>query len=283
MYGQLDDRLPIYEVADDWIVNKLGDVCIGLEVEKPEIFTLGENDYDNLHLAFVKAIRVLPAGTVLYVQDTYRRDHYRSGELGPTAGFLDRAGERFFNGRAFLRHLCHMYLIRRPAGRLKVTSASSGILRKTLVPVDTCDVKICREFETAVRQFCYILEDSKLIRTRRLGTDELVSSKKKAGVIEQYVYMQDGEETPVIQDIGLGDTIKVGKRQMVIYTLGEAERLPGQCSPWVSYEPYSTERTKYPIGFAAGLGLLLPFDHIYNQYIVVEDAAATMKRLESRR
>jgi hypothetical protein len=33
----------------------------------------------------------------------------------------------------------------------------------------------------------------------------------------------------------------------------------------------------------SGLGLLLPFDHIYNQYIVIEDQAATIKRLESKR
>src|SRR6185312_9385431 len=102
MYGQLDDRLPIYEVADDWIVNKLGDVCIGLEVEKPEIFTLGENDYDNLHLAFVKAIRVLPPGTVLHVQDIYRRGKYKATALRADAEFLDRASERFFEGRQFL-------------------------------------------------------------------------------------------------------------------------------------------------------------------------------------
>src|SRR6185437_13884197 len=99
MYGQLDERLPIYEVADDWIVNKLGDVCIGLEVEKPEIFTLGEADYENLHLAFVKAIKVLPAGTVLHMQDIYRRETYQAKDLPVDAGFLDHAGERFFRGR----------------------------------------------------------------------------------------------------------------------------------------------------------------------------------------
>ncbi|HEV9036267.1 MAG TPA: TraG family conjugative transposon ATPase [Puia sp.] len=283
MYGQLDDRLPIYEVADDWIVNKLGDVCIGLEVEKPEIFTLGENDYDNLHLAFVKAIRVLPAGTVLHVQDIYRRGKYKATALRADAEFLDRASEQFFKGRQFLRHRCRMYLIRRPAGRLKVTSASSGILRKTLVPADTLDEKICREFESAVRQFCHILEDSKLIRSRRLRTEELVSSSKKAGVIEQSCYLLEEDETPVIRDIGLQDRVCIGDKEVVTYTLGDAERLPGQCSTWVPYEPYSTERTRYPVSFAAGLGLLLPFDHIYNQYIVVEDVAATMKRLESRR
>src|SRR6185437_17001355 len=103
MYGQLDDRLPIYEVADDWIVNKLGDVCIGLEVEKPEIFTLGESDYDNLHLAFVKAIRVLPAGTVVHVQDIYRRGKYRAKAWGVDARIpdlgRDAGGAASFAGR----------------------------------------------------------------------------------------------------------------------------------------------------------------------------------------
>jgi conjugation system TraG family ATPase len=283
MYGQLDEQLPIYEVADDWIVNKLGDLCIGLELEKPEIFTLGEADYDNLHLAFVKAIKVLPAGTVVHMQDIYRRGGYRAQELKDDAPFLDRASERFFDGRNFLRHRCRIYLIRRPAGRLKVTSASSGILRKTLVPADTLDMNVAREFEVVVRQFCRILEDSQLIRTRRLRTAELVSTAKTAGIIEQYCYLLDEDETPVIRDIGLHDGVRVGDREVAIYTLGDAERLPGQCASWVPYEPFSTEKTRYPVGFAAGLGLLLPCDHIYNQYIVIEDVAATLKRLESKR
>ena len=283
MYGQLDERLPILEVADDWIVSKLGDVCIGLDVEKPELFTLGEGDYEALHQTFVKAIKVLPAGTVLHVQDIYTRDRYRAKDLPKDAGFLDRAGERFFEGRAFLRHRCRMYLIRRPAGRLKVTSATSGIFRKTLVPAGTLDTTATRDFEMAVRQFGRILEDSGLIRTRRLRTDELVSSRKKAGIIEQYCYLLDEDDTPVIRDIGLGEPMRVGDRELVLYSLGDAERLPGQCSPWVPYEPYSTEGTKYPIGFATGLGLLLPCSHIYNQYILIEDAAAALKRLETKR
>ena len=102
MYGQLDERLPIYEVANDWIVNKLGDICIGLDIEKPEVFTLGEVDYDNLHQAFVKAIKVLPAGTVVHMQDIYRRGSYQAAELAADGPLLDRASERFFDGRKFL-------------------------------------------------------------------------------------------------------------------------------------------------------------------------------------
>jgi conjugation system TraG family ATPase len=283
MYGQLDERLPILEVADDWIVNKMGDVCIGLDVEKPELFSLGEADYEALHGAYVKATKVLPAGTVLHVQDVYQADRCEAKDFGEGSGFLDKASARFFDGRPFLRHRCRIYLSRRPAGRMKVTSASSGILRKTLVPTDTLDGKAMQEFEVAVRQFCHILEDSGLIRTRRLKTEELVSSGKKAGIVEQYCYLLDEDDTPVIRDIGLGESVRIGNREMVMYTLGDAEHLPGRCSPWVGYEPYSTDGTRYPVGFATGLGLLLPCSHIYNQYIIIEDVGAVMKRLEGKR
>jgi hypothetical protein len=40
---QLSERLPILEVAADCIVSKMGDVSVGLEVTKPEIFTMGLN------------------------------------------------------------------------------------------------------------------------------------------------------------------------------------------------------------------------------------------------
>ncbi|MDO6431563.1 TraG family conjugative transposon ATPase [Flavitalea sp. BT771] len=283
MYGQLDERLPIFEVADDWLVNKMGDVGIGLEVEKPELYTLGENDYETLHQSFVKGLKALPDGTVLHVQDIYRRERYRAEHSPGGASFLGRASERFFEGRPFLRHQCHMYLIRRPAGRKAVTSASSGLLRKVLVPADTIDMQAARAFEDAVMQFVRILEDSGLMKVRRLRTMELVSTEKKAGKIEQYCYLLDDQERPVIRDIGLGDHVRVGDQEAVMFTLADAEGLPGKCSPSVGYERFSTEKTRFPVGFAAGLGLLLPFDHIYNQYIVLENAGAAMRRLERKR
>ncbi len=283
MYGQLDERLPIFEVADDWIVNKMGDVCIGLEVYKPELFALGENDYETLQQAFVKGLKVMPDGTVLHVQDTYRKGCYRGGNLQKESSFLGKASEQFFEGRPFLGHRCHMYFIRRPAGRKAVTSASSGLLRKVLVPADTIDMKVAREFQDAVRQFERIVEDTGLIRTRRLGTQELVSSGKHAGLIERYCYLLNEDEERVIRDVALGDHIRVGNQEAVLFTLADSAGLPGSCSASVPYEGYSTEKTRFPVGFAAGLGLLLPFDHIYNQYIVIEDEGAAMRRLEGKR
>jgi hypothetical protein len=78
MEAQLDQRLPILEIKDDCIVSKQGDLTIGLEITKPEIFTLSSDNYETLHQAFVKALKVLPVGSVFHMQDIYVKDAYQA-------------------------------------------------------------------------------------------------------------------------------------------------------------------------------------------------------------
>ena len=283
MYAQLDDRLPILEVASDCIVSKMGDVTVGLDVEKPEIFTMGTAQYEALHQTFVKALKVLPEGTVFHMQDIFRKSRYEGRALPEDAGMLQQASERFFDGRPFLEHRCRIFLTRKPAGRRAVTSASSGLLRKVLVPAGTLNTVALQEFEDSVGQFCRILADSGLVQVRRIPTARLTSAAGEAGVIEQYCYLLDEREGPLIRDIDLGPQLRVGDQECLLFTLADAEHLPAQCAPRVNYEKYSTERTRFPIGFAAGLGLLLSCNHIYNQYVIIGDQVATIKKLESKR
>jgi conjugation system TraG family ATPase len=65
--------------------------------------------------------------------------------------------------------------------------------------------------------------------------------------------------------------------------LGDAADLPGLCGSRINYERYCTDRTKFSVGFASSLGQLLPCNHIYNQYIFIEDGAQILRKLESKR
>ena len=62
----LSDILPIYGVEQDMILSKIGDITLGYRLILPEIFTLSSNDFENLHQSWLRAIRLLPAGTVLH-------------------------------------------------------------------------------------------------------------------------------------------------------------------------------------------------------------------------
>jgi conjugation system TraG family ATPase len=282
MHVRLEDKLPILEVAADCIVSKMGDVTIAFEVEKPEIFTIGAADYEGLHQAFVKACKVLPPGTVVHMQDEYRKEWYQAKQLPAEASLLQQASERFFAGRPRLRHRCHLYLTRRPTGRRAVSSGNSGLLRKVLVPAGVFSEENRRAFEEAAGQFSRILQDSGMMQLRRLKTAEIVSDARRAGLIEQYCQLQASETELMTRDIDLGERLRIGEYEGLLFTLADPARLPGQCTAWRTYEPYSTEQTKLPVGFAAGLGLLLDCNHLYNQYIVIGEQGATLKRLEAK-
>ena len=285
---RFDERLPILEVANDAMVSKLGDVTIALELGKPEVFTLGVADYVRLQAALVKAIRLLPPGTILHMQDTYWQDAWRPEEIeGSRPSFLARASNRFFDGRRWLRHRSMLYITRRPAGRRAVDSGRSGVLRSRLVPQGTLDERDQRGMEECVNQFSRVLADSGLVTVRRVTTAELAGSARRAGLIEQYAFLLEDNDKPVLRDIrfrdiGSRDGLAIGNRECVLYSLADADRLPGRCTPAAPYAPYSSAGAEILVGFVAGLGLLLACDHIVNCFIVIGDPAR-LKRLEQKR
>jgi hypothetical protein len=87
----------------------------------------------------------------------------------------------------------------------------------------------------------------------------------------------------VIRDVRFGDTIQVGEQHCLLFTLSDPQYLTAQCSSRVTYDRYSTDKTKFPVGFVSGLGQLLYCNHIYNPYICIEDSPAMIKKLEAKR
>ena len=282
MEATLDERLPILEVSGNGIVSKLGDFTVGFEVTKPEVFTLAGENYDALHQAFVRALKVLPAGSVFHMQDIFVKDHYQADYERAGDSFLNRASERFYHEREYLRHTCRMYLTMRPPGRKMPTSAASGLLRRSLVPGELLSKSAIQDFEICVGQFVSILADGGLLKTRRLLDEELASQYRKAGVIEEYCYLHSSRGDLTLRDIRFGETIQVGEQQALLFTMADPENLPGQCAPKIRYEKYSTDKTRFTVGFASALGQLLYCNHIYNQYVFVVDAQETLKKLDAK-
>ncbi|MDO3641239.1 TraG family conjugative transposon ATPase [Mucilaginibacter sp. L3T2-6] len=283
MEKELKNILPIMGIEDDCILSKQGDVTVVFKASLPEIFTLSDEDYETLHQAWVKAIRVLPKDTVLHKQDWFMEKQYRP-ENGKTApGFLKQAADRYFSGRPYRQHDCYILLTKKPAGRKPSSSLLSNLLRPNLAPQDTLKPQSLRNFLDLAGQFQRLLEDSRLIKLQRVNAGGLQSQVSKSGLIERYCYLSEREEQLLYRDIRFEEGVQIGERKAVIYTLGDAENLPGLCGSRMTYDAYSTDKTKFPVSFAANLGLLLPCNHIYNQYILVGDAQATLKQLEKKR
>jgi conjugation system TraG family ATPase len=283
MEKMIDDILPIMDVEHDCILSKQGDVTVVFKAELPEIFTLSDQEYEAFHQAWLKAIKLLPKFSVFHKQDWFIDSKFEADFTSDDSSFLTRSSERFFNERPFLDHSCYIFLTKKPAGRKTSSSLFSNLLRTTIVPEETLKTQLRQEFIDSTGQFRRILEDSGFVKLTRLGNEDLRSHSRKIGIIEQYCFLSEKGNSFVFKDIAFDDGLQVGDKHCQIYTLGDAADLPALCGSRINYDRYSTDKTKFSIGFASTLGQLLSCNHIYNQYIFIEDFQKTLQKLESKR
>jgi conjugation system TraG family ATPase len=283
MEKQLNEILPILGVEHDCILSKQGDITLAFRAELPEIFTLSDQEYEAFHQAWVKAIKVLPKLSVFHKQDWFIDSKYKPDFAKDDVSFLTQSSERFFNERPFLDHSCYILLTKKPTGRKLSSSLFSNLLRKSIVPEQTLKPQLLQDFLDSAGQFKRILEDSGFVQLTRLKNEELQSNSRKMGLIERYCYLSEKDDNIVFKDIKFENSLQVGDQHCQLYTLGDAEDLPALCGSRINFDRYSTDKTKFSIGFASTLGQLLSCNHIYNQYIFIEDAQKTLQKLESKR
>ncbi|MDB5277934.1 MAG: conjugative transposon TraG-like protein [Ferruginibacter sp.] len=269
------EHLPIYGVEHNSILSKMGDITVAFKVELPELFTLSNEDYEAFHHTWIKAIKVLPPQSILHKQDWFTEATYKADFRKAENSYLSRSSERFFNERPFLDHHCYIFLTKKPLGRKAVSSVFSSLVKSRIVPEETLDAKHLHDFMSHAGQFEKILSDSGFISMQRLNNNELID------LITQYLNLQTGRQE--IADIEFKPEWKIGEKHCLLYTLADAEFLPALCGSRINYDKYSTDKTKFSVGFASPVGQLLSCNHIYNQYVFIEDVQKTLQKMEAKR
>jgi len=282
LFTRAEHVFPIYKVEHGCMVSVQGDLTIAYKLSLPEIFTLSDEDYETYHQSWIRAVKVLPKHSIVHKQDIFIRNGY-TGAKGIRTNFLTAAADRHFEGRPFLEHTCYLMLTQKAADRKPASSAFSGILRKSIAPKQTTSETMLPDFLEKAGQFERILCDSGFITLKRLGDDELTGTEKHAGILEQYCFLLKAQDRPMLKDIHLKDRLQIGDQHARLFTLGDAEDLPSLCGSRITYDKYSTDKTKFPVGFVAQLNLLLDCNHIYNQYFFIGDTGKILKQLEAKK
>jgi conjugation system TraG family ATPase len=279
----IDDILPIMAVEHDCILSKQGDVTVVFKAELPEIFSLSDQEYEVFHQSWIKAVKILPKFCVFHKQDWFLESKYQADFKNDDSSFLSRSSERFFNERPFLDHSCYIMLTKKPVGRKNSSSLFSSLIRSSLAPEETLKPQLLQDFIDSTGQFKRIMEDSGFVKLTRLGNNALKSQSRSIGLVEKYCFLSERADSFVYNDIKFSEGIQVGDKHCQLFTLGDAADLPALCGSRINYDRYSTDKTKFSIGFASTLGQLLSCNHIYNQYIFIDDAQKTIQKLESKR
>ena len=277
----IESKFPLLAVENGCIVSKDADITVAYRVELPELFTVTSAEYEAIHAAWCRAVKVLPEYSIVHKQDWFIREQYRPQTGDAQMSFLSRSFERHFNERPYLNHSCFLFLTKTTKERMRMQSNFSTLCRGNIIPKEV-DRESTTKFLEAVDQFERILNDSGFISITRLSGDEVTGTSERPGLLEKYFSLSLSDTTS-LQDIELGaETLRVGNKRVCLHTLSDTEDLPGHVGTDMRYERLSTDRSDCLLSFAAPIGLLLSCDHIYNQYLFLENSDANLQMFEKR-
>ena len=276
----LESKFPLLSVENDVIVSKDADVTVAFRVELPELYTVTSTEYEAIHSAWVKAMKVLPDYSIVHKQDIFIRESYKPDTDREDISFLSRSFERHFNERPFLNHTCYLFLTKTTKERSRTQSNFNSLCRGFIVPKEIKDREAMAKFIEAVGQFASIMNESGFVKLHRLTTDEIVGTGQTAGIVEKYFSLSQ-TDTTTLKDMSLGaDEMRIGDNILCLHTLSDVEDLPGNVTTDIRYEKLSTDRSDCRLSFASPVGLLLPCNHILNQYVFIDDSAANLQKFE---
>lgn len=280
---ELENLMPVWKIEDGAILSKHGDITLAMRVELPEIFSLSNEEYEALHQVWIKAIRMLVPGMVLHKQDWFTESAYEATSRLTEENFLKASSDRFFHERPYLKHECYLMLSYRPPGRKPASSAFSNLLRRTVVPPESVNRQRLQQVMDIGGQFMRVLNDSGLLRIEMLREEDITGTATRTGLLERYLCLNSSASKPQLKDIAFKPHWKIGNLRCLLFSMADTDHMPVACSPHKSYDKYTTDKTRFSVGFASPIGQLLPVNHIYNQYLIISNPQKTLKSLEAKR
>ena len=276
----LENKFPLLAIENNCILSKEADITACYEVQLPELFTVASSEYEVIHSAWHKAVKTLPDFTIVHKQDWYLKENYTADFTAENQSFLSKSNQRHFNERPFLNHYCYLFITKTTKDRMRMQSNFSSLCKGTLIPKEVRNKAAVRRFMETVTQFERIVNDSGFIQLRRLKEEDIVGTNEKQGLLEQYLTLSKETDTPM-QDIAIGaEEVRVGNQRLCLHTLSDTDDLPGTVSGDTRYEKLSTDRSDCRLSFAAPVGLLLNCNHIYNQYLFLDNSEENLSKFE---
>lgn len=263
---------PILDIQNHVIFANNGNVMVCYKVDLPEIYSLSESDFEEMHGAWFQAFKSLPTGTVIHKQDIYQKAGYNACEL-PNQSFLERATHDHFKGRENLNHQSYLFFVL-PLDKTLNAAKYVNPFRKTEKGLQRkLDVHVA-EFITSVNDAISFINSSKKVSLIPLEPSEII------GLTESYF---NGFNIGFDTDIQLGKKyIEIGDHFFDAITVNSEICFGGVVQSSKTNEKFTSDDFVFHQGFLDGLGLDLSENHIVNQILYLDDRHKWRKLLDKK-
>lgn len=263
---------PIADIRENLVFATNGNVILCYEAELPEVYTLSEKDFEDLHGIWFQAFRSLMPGCVIHKQDIYRREKYTSERL-PKNSFLEKATHDYFRGREHLVHRCFMYFTfpkNKALNNAKYVNPFRKIPKKISLQLEDQ----LAEFRRAVNDAVLFINNSKKLKLLPVGEEEIISLSKS---------FFNGFNKDFDTDILLNKShMQIGQNYFDVLAINSELCFGEGVQSSKTNEHFTSDDFVFHQGFFDGLALDLNENHIVNQVIYMDDKQKWRRLLEKR-
>jgi len=268
----LSTNHPILSVDQNMLIASNGNVVLCYKSHLPEIYSLSEKDFEDIHSCWFQAFKSLPTATVIHKQDIYQKGHYKADKL-PDSTFLQKATRNYFKGRNYVKHNSYLYFM---LPKNKALNAS-----KFTNPFRKLEKGIHQEFDHTVKEFITSISDavSYINNSRRVSLTPL-NENQIVDITDAYF---NGFNYGFNTDIELNkNEIAIGENHFDVLTVNSELCFGDVVQSSKTNDKFTSDDFVFHQGFIDDLGLSLDENHIVNQIIYLDDKHKWRKLLEKK-
>lgn len=269
---------PLMAWENNCLVSQSADITVLFKVGLPTLFERSVEQFENDHATWVRALRLLPHYSIVHKQDVYQQVPFNKEPCEQSPSFLQVASDAHFQGRMHLQHTCYVYVTLSSKQNMQTQSVANMLCQNRIVPKDMLQPDRIADFLDKVAQFKAVLTEAGY-RVQRLGEAEVVGNDAYSGLLADYMHLHFLPEKTCLADFQLQeDDFMVGDNYVSLFSLHQLDQLPNQVHTHRMHPAYT--QVQLPISFVSGMGLDLPFSHIYNQYFFLDNPSDLLQKIE---
>tara|TARA_R110002049_G_scaffold236239_1_gene409456 strand:+ start:7756 stop:10158 length:2403 start_codon:yes stop_codon:yes gene_type:complete len=263
---------PILDIQGHIVFANNGNVVLGYQVKNPEIYSLSEKDFEDIHGSWFQAFKSLPVATVIHKQDVYRKAAYSANDI-PNNSFLQNATHDYFKGREFIDHVSYLFFIL-PHNKALNAPKFTNPFRKV-------EKGIHKQMDHTVKEFIASVNDavSFVNNSRKVSLVPLCSDKILSLTNAYFNGFNEGFDT----DIQLKKSnIEIGDHNFDVLAINSELCFGDVVQSSKTNDRFTSDDFVFHQGFIDGLGLNLNENHIVNQIIYLDDKHKWRKLLDKK-
>ena len=251
--AKINDINPVLMIENNVMLLKDGSIALAYEMETPEIFTLGLNDYEEIITLLPKLFySFLPENTVIQFQWYYKKKKFDSNVL-PEKSFLQKSTKQHFNNRFYLEQKLYVFFILPKIFSYKKDYSSFKIIRKKGKEIKLNLEKV-EKFKSLIEKLEASLNSTDFFKLYPLSEQNL------SILLKNYFSFGNEYKTDLIKE---KTGYRYGDKKIKIFSISDLESLPDQDIPVANIiNERSTDLTKFYRPFIYQFGLEFFENHI---------------------